>query len=49
MMVTEPLTVFLLLTTAVTTGIVMVGAGLSVLWFIAVVRKSGLRVRFASA
>jgi hypothetical protein len=49
MMVTEPLTIFLLLTTAVTTGIVMVGAGLSVLWFIAVVRKSGLRVRFASA
>jgi hypothetical protein len=49
MMVTEPLTLFLLLTTAVTTGIVVVGAGLSVLWFIAVVRKSGLRVRFASA
>jgi hypothetical protein len=49
MMVTEPLTIFLLLTTAVTTGIVVVGAGLSVLWFVAVVRKSGLRVRFASA
>jgi hypothetical protein len=49
MMVTEPLTIFLLLTTAVTTGIVVVGAGLSVLWFIAVVRKSGLRVRFAAA
>ena len=49
MMVTEPLTLFLVLTTAVTTGIVVVGAGLSVLWFIAVVRKSGLRVRFASA
>jgi hypothetical protein len=49
MMVTEPLTLFLLLTTAVTTGIVVVGVGLSVLWFIAVVRRSGLRVRFASA
>ncbi len=49
MMVTEPTTLFLLLTTAVTVGIVVVGAGLSVLWFAAVVRKSGLRVRFASA
>jgi hypothetical protein len=48
MMVTEPVTLFLLLTTAVTSGIVVVGAGLSALWFLAVIRKSGLRVRFAA-
>lgn len=49
MMVTEPERLFLLLTTAVTVGVVVVGVGLSVLWFAAVVRKSGLRVRFAAA
>ena len=49
MMVTEPLTLFLLLTTAVTTGAVVVGAALSALWFFSVIRKSGLRVRFAAA
>ncbi len=48
MMVTEPLTLFLLLTTAVTVGAVVLGAALSVLWFAAVIRKSGLRVRFAA-
>jgi hypothetical protein len=35
--------------TAVTIGIVVVGTGLSALWFLAVIRKSGLRVRFAAA
>ena len=49
MMLTERLTLFLLLTTAVTVGIVVVGAGFSALWFSAVIRKSGLRVRFATA
>lgn len=49
MMVTEPLTLFLLLATAVTIGIVVVGSGLSTLWFLAVIHKSGLRVRFAAA
>jgi hypothetical protein len=49
MMVTEPVRLFLLLTTAVTIGIVAVGAGISALWFLAVIRKSGLRVRFAAA
>jgi hypothetical protein len=43
------MTLFLLLTTAVTTGAVVVGAALSALWFFSVVRKSGLRVRFAAA
>ena len=49
MMITEPLTLFLLLTTAVTIAVVAAGAGLSTLWFFAVIRKSGLRVRFAPA
>jgi hypothetical protein len=49
MMVTEPLTLFLLLTTAASVAIVVIGAGLSALWFLAVIRKSGLRVRFAAA
>jgi hypothetical protein len=49
LMVTEPVTLFLLLTAAVTIGIVVVGTGLSALWFLAVIRKSGLRVRFAAA
>jgi hypothetical protein len=49
MMLTEPLTLFLVLTTAVSTGIVVIGAALSLLWFLAVIRKSGLRVRFTAA
>jgi hypothetical protein len=48
MMVTEPAPLFLLLTTAVTIGTVVAGAGLSTLWFWAAVRKSGLHVRFAA-
>ena len=42
MMLTEPLTLFLLLTTAVTTGIVVFGAGLSALWFFSVICMSAL-------
>jgi hypothetical protein len=49
MMLTERLSLFLVLTTAVTVGIVVVGAGFSGLWFSVVIRKSGLRVRFATA
>jgi carbonic anhydrase/acetyltransferase-like protein (isoleucine patch superfamily) len=49
MMVTEPVALFLLLSTAVTIGMVVVGAGVSALWFLAVIRKSGLRVRFAAS
>ena len=49
MMVTERLTLFVLLTTAVTVGVVVVGAGFSALWFSAAIRKSGLVVRFATA
>jgi hypothetical protein len=49
MMVTEPLTLFLVLYTAVTAGGVVVGAGLCALWFYRVIRKTGLRIRFAAA
>ncbi|MBV9794222.1 MAG: hypothetical protein JO016_09800 [Actinobacteria bacterium] len=49
MMLTEPLTLFLVLYTAVTVGGVVVGAGLCALWFHRVIRKSGLRIRFAAA
>jgi hypothetical protein len=42
----EPVKVFLVLTTAATVGGVVAGAFSSVLWFICVLRRSGLRVRF---
>ena len=48
MMVTEPLTLFLVLYTAVTVGGVVVGAALCALWFYRVIRKTGLRIRFAA-
>ncbi len=48
MMLTEPLTLFLVLYTAVTVGGVVVGAGLCALWFYRVIRKTGLRIRFAA-
>jgi hypothetical protein len=48
-MVTEPVRVFLMLTTAVTVGGVVAGTFLSALWFIRVLRRSGLRVRFTQA
>jgi hypothetical protein len=47
LMVSEPVGVFLLLTTAVTIGGVVVGSGLSVMWFLRAVRRFGLRVRLA--
>lgn len=48
LMVSEPASVFLLLTTAVTIGGVVVGIALSALWFLRAVRRSGLRVRLAA-
>jgi hypothetical protein len=45
-MATEPVGVFLMLTTVVTLGGVVAGAFLSALWFIRVLRRSDLRVRF---
>ena len=49
LMVTEPLKVFMVLSTAVTIGLTVAGIGVSTLWFRSVVRRSGLRLRFASA
>jgi hypothetical protein len=48
-MVVEPVTVFLLLTTVVTIGGVVAGTFVSALWFIRVLRSSGLHVRFGQA
>jgi len=46
LMAIESVQVFLLLRTAVTIGGVVAGTFLSALWFIRVVRRSGLRIRF---
>jgi small neutral amino acid transporter SnatA (MarC family) len=46
-MYTETVKVFLLLTTAVSIGGVVAGTFLSSVWFVRVLRRSGLRVRFA--
>jgi hypothetical protein len=46
-MAIEPVKVFLLLTTAVTIGGTVAGTFLSALWFARVLRRCGLRVRFA--
>lgn len=43
----EPTAVFLILTTAVTVGGVAVGTVASAFWFARVLRRTGLRVRFA--
>src|ERR1700742_4739446 len=49
MMVTEPFKLFMLLSTAVTIGLTVVGAGVCVVWFLAVLRRLGLRLRFSAA
>jgi hypothetical protein len=49
LMAIEPVKVFLLLTTAVTIGGVVAGTFLSTIWFIRVLRRSGLRVHFTQA
>ena len=46
-MALEPVKAFMLLTTAVTIGGVVAGTCLSAFWFFRVVRRFGLRVRFA--
>ena len=48
MMVTEPYKLFMLLSSAVTIGLTLVGAAICVVWFLAVVRRLGLRLRFAA-
>jgi hypothetical protein len=49
LLVLEPATIFLLLTTVVTVAGVAAGTGASVVWFIRMLRRSGLRVRFGQA
>ena len=39
----------MLLSTAVTIGLTVVGAGVCVVWFLAVLRRLGLRLRFSAA
>jgi hypothetical protein len=49
MMVTEPTKVFLMLSTAATIALVIAGTGASTLWFLSVLRRLGLKLRFAPA
>jgi len=49
LMVTEPLKAFMALSTVVTIGLTAAGIGVSTLWFWSVVRRSGLRLKFASS
>jgi hypothetical protein len=44
---TEPIPMFIVLSTVVTVGLVTIGAGVSALWFFSVLRTLGLRLRFA--
>jgi hypothetical protein len=46
-MALEPVKAFMLLTTAVTVGGVVAGTAASAFWFVRVLRRFGLRVRFA--
>jgi hypothetical protein len=48
-MALEPVKAFLLLTTAVTVGGVVAGTGASAVWFVRVLRRFGLRIRFTQA
>jgi hypothetical protein len=49
MMVTEPYKLFMLLSTAVTIALTLVGAAVCLVWFRAVLRRLGLRLRFSAA
>jgi hypothetical protein len=49
LMVTEPLKTFIGLSTVVTIGLTVLGIGVSTLWFWSVLRRFGLRLRFAAA
>jgi hypothetical protein len=49
LMVTEPTALFLLLSTVVTAALVVAGTGASTWWFLLVLRRFGLRLRFAPA
>jgi hypothetical protein len=49
MMFTEPTRVFLMLSTAATAAFIVAGTGASTVWFLSVLRRHGLRLRFAPA
>ena len=49
LMVTEPASLFLMLSTVATAALVAAGTGASTLWFLWVLRRLGLRLRFAPA
>ena len=49
LMVTEPAGLFVLLSTVATAALVVAGTGASTLWFLQVLRRLGLRLRFAPA
>jgi hypothetical protein len=49
LMVTEPVRVFLTFSTAATIALVVAGTGVSTLWFLSVLRRLGLKLRFAPA
>ena len=49
MMVTEPFKLFMLLSSVVTIGLTVLGAGICVLWFLAVIRRLGLRLHCTGA
>jgi hypothetical protein len=48
-MVTEPAGTFVMLSTVATAALVVAGTGASTLWFLSVLRRLGLRLRFAPA
>jgi hypothetical protein len=48
MMVTEPFKLFMLLSTAVTIGLTVLGAAVCAIWFFAVLRRLGLRLHFTA-
>jgi len=49
MMVTEPFKLFMLVSTTTTIVLMLVGAAVCVIWFLAVVRRLGLRLKFSGA
>ena len=49
LMFAEPASVFLLVSTVATIALVVAGTGVSTLWFLSVLRRLGLRLRFAPA
>ena len=49
MMVTEPFKLFMLVSTAATIALMLVGAAVCVIWFLAVIRRLGLRLMFSGA